>query len=100
LVYEHQTYKEMGKGLPKVGRKVQTPFGVGRVLDLDILRQRARVLFEDGATQTFAAEELRSAANPGGDAHSGPEPAEAADSFEAEKGDAPVAALALSDDLS
>jgi cell fate regulator YaaT (PSP1 superfamily) len=100
LVYEHQTYKEMGKGLPKVGRKVQTPLGVGRVLDLDILRQRARVLFEDGATQTFAVEELRSAANPGGDAHSGPEPAEAADSFEAEEGDAPVAALALSDDLS
>jgi cell fate regulator YaaT (PSP1 superfamily) len=59
LVYEHQTYKEMGKGLPKVGKKVITPVGPGRVLDLDILGQMVRVLLEEGGAQTFAAAEVR-----------------------------------------
>ena len=59
LVYEHQTYKELGKGLPKVGKRVVTPGGSGRVLDVDILRQRVRVYLEDGGAQSFAAAEVR-----------------------------------------
>jgi hypothetical protein len=66
LVYEHSTYKEMGKGLPKVGKKVVTPSGPGRVLDLDILAQRVRVLLEEGGAQTFAAAEVRSLHAAGG----------------------------------
>jgi cell fate regulator YaaT (PSP1 superfamily) len=66
LVYEHQTYKEMGKGLPKVGKKVITPVGPGRVLDLDILGQMVRVLLEEGGAQTFAAAEVRAMHVPGG----------------------------------
>jgi cell fate regulator YaaT (PSP1 superfamily) len=74
LVYEHHTYKEMGKGLPKVGKRVQTPVGIGRVLDLDILRQRVRVLTEEGGAQTFTAEELRPLQAQGG--HVTPEPSQ------------------------
>ncbi len=68
LVYEHQMYKEMGRGLPKVGKKVVTPSGPGRVLDLDILGQRVRVLLEEGGAQTFAAGEVRSLHAAGGNA--------------------------------
>jgi hypothetical protein len=80
LVYEHQMYKEMGRGLPKVGKKVVTPSGPGRVLDLDILGQRVRVLLEEGGAQTFTAAEVRSLHAAGG-APSGksPEAAELAE---------------------
>ena len=83
LVYEHQTYKEMGKGLPKVGKKVVTPAGPGRVLDLDILAQRVRVLLEEGGAQTFAAAEVRSLHAAGGASDKTPGPAELADALEA-----------------
>jgi len=100
LVYEHHTYKEMGKGLPKVGKRIQTPAGTGRVLDLDILRQRVRVLLEEGGVQTYEAAVLRPLAAPDGRGR----PSEAADAPEAaDSGDAvdakEVAAVAgLSDD--
>lgn len=93
LVYEHHTYKEMGKGLPKVGRRVQTPAGSGRVLDLDILRQRVRVLLEAGAVQTFSAEELRALLPAGGRAAAedaagdAPESADSASGAAAERDD-------------
>ncbi len=53
LVYEHETYKEMSKGLPKVGKRVNTPAGTAKVIELDILAQRVRVLFDQGGTETF-----------------------------------------------
>lgn len=53
LVYEQDTYKEMRKGLPKVGKKVQTPGGVGRVVELDVLRRKVRVVFEEGGAEVF-----------------------------------------------
>jgi cell fate regulator YaaT (PSP1 superfamily) len=59
LVYEHQTYKELGKTLPKVGKRVVTPAGIGRVLDLDILGQRVRVYLEEGGAQSFAGSEVK-----------------------------------------
>ena len=64
LIYEHSTYKELGKTLPKVGKKVLTPEGMGRVLDLDILKQRVRVYLEEGGAKSFAAAEVRSANAP------------------------------------
>jgi len=39
LVYEHSLYQEMKKGLPKVGKRVRTPAGEGRVVELDVLRR-------------------------------------------------------------
>lgn len=75
LIYEHSTYKELGKTLPKVGKKVITPDGVGRVLDLDILKQRVRVYLEEGGAKSYAAAEVRSANPPqGGGSHATPEP--------------------------
>jgi cell fate regulator YaaT (PSP1 superfamily) len=55
LVYEHDTYRELSKTLPKVGKRVVTPAGEGKVVELDVLRQRVRVWFEEGGSQTFPA---------------------------------------------
>jgi cell fate regulator YaaT (PSP1 superfamily) len=53
LVYEHDLYKEMRKTLPKVGKRVSTPAGDGKVVELDVLRQRVRVWFDEGGSETF-----------------------------------------------
>lgn len=88
LIYEHHMYKEMGKGLPKVGKRVHTPQGIGRVLDLDILRQRVRVQLPEGVPQVFAGHEVRSlnAVDPHNPAsiNEAPDAADAADTEPAE----------------
>jgi cell fate regulator YaaT (PSP1 superfamily) len=38
LAYEHEVYKEEAKSLPKIKARVQTEKGLGRVIDLDILK--------------------------------------------------------------
>jgi cell fate regulator YaaT (PSP1 superfamily) len=53
LVYEQDTYKEMRKTLPKMGKRVATPAGPGKVVELDVLRQRVRVWFDEGGSETF-----------------------------------------------
>lgn len=38
LAYEHQVYKDASKSLPKIKSRVRTEKGLGRVIDLDILK--------------------------------------------------------------
>ena len=64
LVYEEAQYIEAAKNLPKIGKNVQTPDGVGRVQDLDILRGRIRVFFPDQPPQVFTADQVSPAAAP------------------------------------
>lgn len=64
LVYEDASYVEAAAALPKVGKRVGTPDGVGRVGDLDILRGRVRVYFDGQPPKTFAAEDLQPAPAP------------------------------------
>jgi hypothetical protein len=59
LVYEQATYAELRKGLPKVGKRVVTDAGEGRVVEVDVLRQRVRVSFGPGAFETYAATEVK-----------------------------------------
>ena len=47
LKYEDECYKEMGKKLPKIGKKVETEFGEGKVISTDILKQTYRVQLQD-----------------------------------------------------
>ncbi len=68
LVYEEATYVEMAKGLPKVGKRVTTPDGVGRVGDIDVLQGRIRVYFEDQPPKVFAPGDVRPLAQPGQEA--------------------------------
>ena len=58
LVYEHDLYKEMRKTLPKVGKRVSTPAGNGKVVELDVLRQKVRVWFDEGGSEIFPPDVL------------------------------------------
>jgi len=58
---------------------VTTPEGVGRVGDVDVLRERVRVYFEDQPPKIFAASDVRllgppAEAPPGGPPSAPPEP--------------------------
>jgi cell fate regulator YaaT (PSP1 superfamily) len=65
LVYEEANYVEAARDLPKMGKRVTTPEGVGRVGDLDVLQRKIRVYFEDGPPKVFTAEEVRPVMAPG-----------------------------------
>ena len=47
LKYEDECYKECAKKLPKVGKKVDTEFGEGKVISAEILKQTYRVDVKD-----------------------------------------------------
>jgi cell fate regulator YaaT (PSP1 superfamily) len=63
LVYEDDLYVELSKNLPKPGKRVETPEGVGRVDDLDVLGGRVRVSFFEKPPMMFAASEVRLVSN-------------------------------------
>lgn len=48
MAYECSSYREMVKGLPRAGDKVNTPDGRGRVRDVNILKRTAIVELADG----------------------------------------------------
>jgi cell fate regulator YaaT (PSP1 superfamily) len=47
LAYEDSVYKEAARDMPRVGRRVQTPSGVGRIKDRDVLKRVVRVQLAD-----------------------------------------------------
>jgi cell fate regulator YaaT (PSP1 superfamily) len=59
LQYEHDNYKEMVKGMPRVNSQVQTPDGPGKVLKNEILAQRVMVRLDDESISTYPKEELK-----------------------------------------
>jgi cell fate regulator YaaT (PSP1 superfamily) len=60
LVYEQETYARLRKGLPKLGKRVITPDGLeGRVVEVDVLRQRIRVNLGRGEFQIFGRGDLK-----------------------------------------
>jgi cell fate regulator YaaT (PSP1 superfamily) len=59
LVYEQAGYAEMRKGLPKLGKRVISPRGEGRVVEVDVLRQRVRVSYGAGDTEVLPASEVK-----------------------------------------
>ena len=59
LVYEQAGYAELRKGLPKLGKRVIAPRGEGRVVEVDVLRQRVRVSYGMGDTEVLPATEVK-----------------------------------------
>ena len=49
LTFEHETYREMRGTLPKLGKRVSTPVGMGKVIKLDILQQKVTIALDDHA---------------------------------------------------
>lgn len=48
LTYEHETYKELKRNLPKVGKIVDTKEGKGRITQINLLQEKGVVELEDG----------------------------------------------------
>lgn len=59
LTYEQKGYESLRKGLPKTGKRVEVDGGrLGKVRDVDVLRQLVRVQLEDGTFEIFRAEDV------------------------------------------
>jgi cell fate regulator YaaT (PSP1 superfamily) len=48
LQYEHDTYRELKKDMPKLGKKIEIPEGRGKVVRLNVLQRTITVQLEDG----------------------------------------------------
>ncbi len=64
LAYEQEIYREQRKGMPKLGKFVQTPEGVGKVVELDILARKVRVGLGMGKSEVYSAEDVQPAPPP------------------------------------
>lgn len=58
LAFEHPVYKECGKGMPRMGKRVMTPNGPGKVVRMDILNRRVFVNLEGGKELEVAPEDI------------------------------------------
>ncbi len=58
LRYEQENYQEARRGMPKLGKRVITPAGEGRVKDLNILRRIVGVQLADGGYSEFDADSV------------------------------------------
>jgi cell fate regulator YaaT (PSP1 superfamily) len=59
LAFEIDTYTELKKDMPKVGKRVVTPQGAGKVVQQNIINQTLRVALEDGEEVEIALPEVR-----------------------------------------
>jgi len=59
LQYEHGTYRELIRDLPKTGTRIETPEGPGKVLKNEILEQNIVVRLDDESVMTYPLDELK-----------------------------------------
>jgi cell fate regulator YaaT (PSP1 superfamily) len=65
LAYEDEVYREAARSMPRVGRRVITPKGEGRIRDRDVLMRVVRVqISEEPGLHEFSVEEIQPAGNP------------------------------------
>ena len=60
LIYEFETYNEARKGLPKRGKRIVTPAGEGKVIDVQALQGIIRVDIPEVGMKQYTREELES----------------------------------------
>jgi cell fate regulator YaaT (PSP1 superfamily) len=60
LAYENDFYGEAKAKMPRVGSKVDTPQGPGRVTSVNVVQENVLVRLEDEVIATFTVEELES----------------------------------------
>jgi cell fate regulator YaaT (PSP1 superfamily) len=57
LAYEHENYVEMKKGLPKIGKKINLPQGIGKVKQINVISKKIIVELEGGVTAEIKTED-------------------------------------------
>jgi cell fate regulator YaaT (PSP1 superfamily) len=67
LKFEYSNYLEMRKGLPKVGKRVQTAEGEGKVIRQNVMKQLVSVFLEDGREMEFNLTDILSDKSKEGD---------------------------------
>ena len=58
LTFEFATYKELKKQFPKIGKKITTPEGSGKVIRHNAIRDRVAIRLPDGREVEFSSEQL------------------------------------------
>jgi cell fate regulator YaaT (PSP1 superfamily) len=58
LAYEFDHYEKAKKDLPKVGKKVNTPYGMAKVIRQNIFREKLTVLLESGEEKEISYEDI------------------------------------------
>jgi cell fate regulator YaaT (PSP1 superfamily) len=58
LAFEDEQYAEMRTGLPKVGAKLTSAVGKGRVVDVNVLTRRITIAWETGSRVEVSADEF------------------------------------------
>ena len=58
LAYEMDTYNDIKKGLPRIGSKVKTPEGTGKVFRVDIFSRNIDVLLDSGSLVKFTLDKI------------------------------------------
>ena len=58
LSFEFPVYLELKKGLPKIGKRIHTKAGKGKVIRQNVLNQTITVELEEGGEMTIHASEL------------------------------------------
>lgn len=59
LAYEHETYCELRRGLPKVGKRVSTSHGEGKVIRQNIMNRTVTVELETGVEMTINPDDIQ-----------------------------------------
>ena len=65
LTFEYATYKDLKKQFPKIGKKVETPEGSGKVIRHNAIRDRVAVRLQDGREVEFSSQQLARSKNTG-----------------------------------
>ncbi len=55
LIYENETYVELKKNIPKLGKTIETDQGKGKVIRHDVLNRQYTVRYPDGSEKEFTA---------------------------------------------
>ncbi len=58
LAYEYDLYREQKRGLPKLGTRISTPQGEGKVIEINVICGRAVVVLEEGKKLEMTLDEL------------------------------------------
>ncbi len=72
LRFEHNCYRDMGRELPRLGARVDSPAGPGKVLEVRVLTQRVKVGLEDRRVLEFDSRDVIVLGNPSGKSHNSP----------------------------
>ncbi len=73
LAYEYPCYKEVRKRLPRMGSKIPTPKGPGRLVGIDVPREEALIALEEGGDIRVPLKEITTSTESNGEVDKAPE---------------------------